>query len=173
MTKAHTPTENPKCNVTTHKRHQKFQLHNDCGPTGRSVRVKTAIQLVWLNQFTGSKLPTNHKSWVIKRAHIKNFVNNPAYLDRGPTANHWGDAIKRITQTRKVHKNSISKIYKDIHQSRLCSACLEASSDPRTKEVPTNNKRERTRIRALFPLRRFGHVPLYSPRRLVSQSTML
>ena len=36
--------------------------------------------------------------------------------------------------------NSISKIYKDILQSRLCPCCLEASSGPRTK-VPTNNRR--------------------------------
>ena len=25
--------KNPKSNVTTHKRHQKLRLHNDCGPT--------------------------------------------------------------------------------------------------------------------------------------------
>ena len=37
-------------------------------------------------------------------------------------------------------KNSISKIYKSISQSRLCSARLEASSGPRTEAVPTNNQ---------------------------------
>ena len=37
-------------------------------------------------------------------------------------------------------KNSISKIYEDIHRSRLCSAHLKASSGPRTKVVPTNNQ---------------------------------
>ena len=38
-------------------------------------------------------------------------------------------------------KNSISKIYKDIRQSMLCSALPDASSGPRTKGVPTNNQR--------------------------------
>ena len=33
MTKAPTPTENTKSNVTTQKRHQKLRLHNDCEPT--------------------------------------------------------------------------------------------------------------------------------------------
>ena len=27
------PQKNSKSNVTTHKRHQKLRLHNDCGPT--------------------------------------------------------------------------------------------------------------------------------------------
>ena len=27
------PQKNTKCKVTTQKRHQKFRLHNDCGPT--------------------------------------------------------------------------------------------------------------------------------------------
>ena len=40
-------------------------------------------------------------------------------------------------------ENSTSKIYKDIRQSRICSARLEASSGPRTKGVPTNNPRGR------------------------------
>ena len=43
--------KNPKNNVTTQKRHQKLRLHNDCGPTW----VTITTQLVWLNQFTGSK----------------------------------------------------------------------------------------------------------------------
>ena len=37
-------------------------------------------------------------------------------------------------------KISISKLYKDIRQSRLCSTRLEASSGPRTKGVLTNNQ---------------------------------
>ena len=40
-------------------------------------------------------------------------------------------------------KNSISNIYKDIRQSRLCSARLEASTGPTTKGVPNNNQRGR------------------------------
>ena len=67
-------------------------------------------------------------------------------------------------------KNSISKIYKDIRQNMLCSARLEASSGPKTKEVPAKIS-EGTKIGALSPLRRFGQVQLYS--RLVSQSGML
>ena len=45
--------------------------------------------------------------------------------------NNWGD------------KNSISKIYKDIRQSRAWYVRLEANSGPRTKGVPTNNQRGR------------------------------
>ena len=40
-------------------------------------------------------------------------------------------------------ENCISKIYKDIRQSRLCSARLEASSDQMTKGVSTNNQKGR------------------------------
>ena len=38
------------------------------------------------------------------------------------------------------NKNSISKIYKDIHQNRLCSIRLEVSSGQMTEEVPTPSK---------------------------------
>ena len=48
---------------------------------GRSVGVTTAIQLMWLNRFTGTQLPTNRKSRVIKRTHIYKFENNPPYID--------------------------------------------------------------------------------------------
>ena len=37
-------------------------------------------------------------------------------------------------------KNSISKIYKDIRRSRLCSTHVKASSGPRAKGVPTSNQ---------------------------------
>ena len=57
------PTDNtktpPKTSITQ-------RLRTDLG---RSVRVTTAIQLVWLNRFTIPNLPTNHKSRVIKRTH--------------------------------------------------------------------------------------------------------
>ena len=43
-----------------------------------------------------------------------------------------------ITKTCKVIKAVYQKIYKDISQSRLCSACLEASSGSGTEGVPTN-----------------------------------
>ena len=38
-------------------------------------------------------------------------------------------------------KNSISIIYKDIRQSRLYSARLEASSGRKTEGTPTENQR--------------------------------
>ena len=38
----------------------------------------------------------------------------------------------------------------DIHQSRLCSARLEASSGPKTKGVPTNNQRGRGSVTSLL-----------------------
>ena len=43
-------------------------------------------------------------------------------------------------------KFSTSKIYKDIHQSRVGPVNMEASSGPRTEEVPTNNQRGRSKI---------------------------
>ena len=46
---------------------------------GRSVGVTTVIQLVWLNQFTGTSLPTNLKGRLIKRTQnkSKSNQNNP------------------------------------------------------------------------------------------------
>ena len=46
-----------------------------------------------------------------------------------------------ITQTCKVIKQFITNIYKDIDYSGLCSAHMEASSDPRTEGVPTKIRR--------------------------------
>ena len=47
------PYTNRKFNnlLVTQKHHQKLRLHNDCGPTGRSVGVTTAIQLMCLHRF--------------------------------------------------------------------------------------------------------------------------
>ena len=53
---------------------------------GRSVRVTIAAQLVWWNRFFYPSLPTKHSICVIKMKHIQKFVNNPPYIDRGPTA---------------------------------------------------------------------------------------
>ena len=61
-------------------------------------------------------------------------------------------------------KNSILKICKDIRQSRLCSARLEASSGPRTKGVPTIRGDEDRGLQ-----RRFGQVPSYSPQKVEGQ----
>ena len=66
-------------------------------------------------------------------------------------------------------KNTTSKIYKDIRQSRLCSALLEASSGRSTEGVPTYDQGG-MRIGALFPLRRFGQVSSNSSHRLLSQT---
>ena len=50
---------------------------------------------------------------------------------------------KKYYTNMKGDKNSVSKIYKEIHQRRLCSARLEESSAPMTEIVPTNNQRGR------------------------------
>ena len=63
---------------------------------------------------------------------------------------------------------TVYRMYKDIRQSRLCSASLEASSGQRPKVFPINNQRARV-FEALCPLR-FGQITSYSPQRLVSQS---
>ena len=56
MAKALIPTENPKSKGTTHKRWQKASITQRFWTNlGRSVGVTTAIQLVWLNRFTGSQ----------------------------------------------------------------------------------------------------------------------
>ena len=49
-----------------HKTPPKRHLQNDCGPTGRSIWVTPAIELVWLNQFTGYQPSTwrwNNYKW--------------------------------------------------------------------------------------------------------------
>ena len=64
------PYTNRKFNnqLTTQRRQQKLRLRNDCGPTPRSVRVTTAIQLVLLNRIPGtltshlSQQPCNQKN---------------------------------------------------------------------------------------------------------------
>ena len=43
-------------------------------------------------------LPPNRKSYVMKRTHIKKFVNYP-YKDQGTTANQSGEVLKIIAQT--------------------------------------------------------------------------
>ena len=70
MTKAPTPTEMSKGQVTTQTAPQKStikqQLRTDLG---RSVGVTEATQLVWLTGLR-AHLPINHNSRVIKRTHI-------------------------------------------------------------------------------------------------------
>ena len=69
-------------------------------------------------------------------------------------------------------QNSISNIYKDIRQSRLCSARLEASSDQKTKGAPTNNQRGRGSGPCFLwgGLDKFRHIVFHC---LVSKSAML
>ena len=70
MTKAPTPTEMSKGQVTTQTTPQK-SLINQLLRTdlGRSVGVTKANQLVWLTGLRAN-LPTNRNSRVIKRTHI-------------------------------------------------------------------------------------------------------
>ena len=105
--------------------------------------MSTATQFVCLSRFTGSNIPTNYWSWVIKRTIIFKNVNNHPYKDWESTANQSGVAIKVITHKHIRWKCGISKIYKDIRQSRLCSAHLMASSASRIEGVPTNTHRGR------------------------------
>ena len=70
MTKAPTPTEMSKWQVTTQTTPQKSSIKQRLRTDlGRSVGVTKATQLVWL---TGLRvnLPTNRNSRVIKRTHI-------------------------------------------------------------------------------------------------------
>ena len=81
--------------TTPQKSSIKQQFRTDLG---RSVGVTRATQLVWLTRFTG---PPSHSrnSRVIKRTHIKKFVNKPPYIDNKPTATPSGGVIKINTQT--------------------------------------------------------------------------
>ena len=98
------PQKNPKFTVTTQKRPKDLD-YTTIADRLRTVRWVTIVtQRVWLNRFTGSNLPYNRTSCVIKRKHISKFVNNPPYKGREPTANESGEAIKIITQTCKVIK---------------------------------------------------------------------
>ena len=62
---------------------------------GRSVGVTTAIQLVWLNRFTGTNPPTNHNSRVIKRTIIYKWIN------KKPLKTVWPDC-KAATKFEKI-----------------------------------------------------------------------
>ena len=99
MTKAPTPTEISKGEVTTQTTSQKSSIKQRLRTDlGRSVGVTKATQLVWLTGLR-AHLPTNYNSRVIKRTHIKKFVNKPPYIDNKPTATPSGEVIKINTQT--------------------------------------------------------------------------
>ena len=67
--------KSPTSNVTTQKRHQKHRLHNDCGPTGRSVWVTIATKLMCIYRLTGSQ-PCHYpqKSCNQKDTHLKIYT---------------------------------------------------------------------------------------------------
>ena len=70
MTKASTPTEMSKGQVTTQATSQKSSIKQRLRTDlGRSVGVAKATQLVWLSGLR-AHLPTNRNSLVIKRTHI-------------------------------------------------------------------------------------------------------
>ena len=101
MTKAPTPTEMSKgqsdnTNNATKKfdytavadRLRTVSWSNYSHPTG-------VVNLVyWPN------LPTPRNSRLIKRTHVKKFVNKPPYIDNKPTATPSGEVIK--IDTRKA-----------------------------------------------------------------------
>ena len=99
MTKAPTPTEMAKGQVTTQTTPQKSSIKQRLQTDlGRSVGVTKATQQVWLTGLR-AHLPTNRNSRVIKRTHILKFVNKPPYIDNKPTAIPSGEVIKINTQT--------------------------------------------------------------------------
>ena len=70
MTKAPTPTEMSKGQVTTQTTPQKSSIKQRLRTDlGRSVGVTKATKLVWLTGLR-AHLPTNRNSRVIKRTHI-------------------------------------------------------------------------------------------------------
>ena len=70
MTKAPTPTEMSRGQVTTQTTPQKSSIKQRLrADLGRSVGVTTATQLVWLTGLR-AHLPTNRNSRVIERTHI-------------------------------------------------------------------------------------------------------
>ena len=106
MTKAHTPTEISKgqsdnTNNATKKldytvvadRLRTVSWSNYGHPTG-------VVNLVY-----GPNLPTPCNSCVIKRTHVKKYVNKPPYIDNKPTATPSGEVIK--IDTRKAQMINI------------------------------------------------------------------
>ena len=123
-----------------------------------------------LNRFAAPSLPINHKSLQSKGHTFQNFVNNPPYIDRGPTANKSGEVIKCCTKIFMEIRMIYQKYIVTSARVSYAPPKLSASSGPRNNP---DLQLEGTKIKTLSPLRRFGQVPSYCPRRLVSQSSML
>ena len=115
MKKAPAPTEKSKKNesdntknatkdfdyTTIEDRLKTVSSSNNSHPIGV---VKLIYERSTFPLTTTAVLSKGHTFWNSK------FVNNPAYRDWGPTANHSGEVIKMW-----YTKNSISKMYRDIH----------------------------------------------------------
>ena len=101
MTKAHTPTEMSQGQSdNTNNATKKFDY------TAVADRLRTVSWSNYghptgvVNLVYGPNLPTNRNSIVIKRTHVKKFVNKPRYIDNNPTATPSGEVIK--IDTRKA-----------------------------------------------------------------------
>ena len=118
----------------------------------RSVGITTDIQLVLLNRFTVPNLPTYRKSRLIKRTHIQKILNNPPYVDWGPTANQNGEVIKMWYTN--MYRNI--KVYQKYQVTSIKVGCatrsLYSSSGPKTEGVPNNKQR----LRGSGPCRLWG-----------------
>ena len=86
MTKARTPTEMSKGQVTTQTTPQKSSIKQRLRTDlGRSFGVTKATQLVWLTGLR-AHLPTNRNSRVIKRTHILHFMSHQLAFHVSPTS---------------------------------------------------------------------------------------
>ena len=87
MTKAPTPTEMSKGQVTTQTTSQKSSIKQRLRTDlGRSVGITKATQLVWLTGLR-AHLPTNRNSRVIKR------TKNGVYMNTLVEVSFWTSAI--------------------------------------------------------------------------------
>ena len=154
ITKTPIPTENSE-NNGQHKTPPKTSITQPLRTDfWRSVGITTDIQLVWLNRFTVPNIPTNRKSRLIKRTHIQKFVNNPPYVDWGPTSNQNGEVIKMWYTNMYMYSNI--KVYQKYQVTSIKVGCathsLYASSVPKTDGVPNNKQR----LRGSGPCRLWG-----------------
>ena len=95
-----------------------IRLYGKCGTDlGRSIaEVTDNIHVIGVVKpvYESSTFPLTANSRVIKRTHIKNFVNNPPYRDWRATANQSREVIK-MWYTNIYSNIKIYQKYRDIH----------------------------------------------------------
>ena len=99
MTKAPTPEEISKGQVTTQTTPQKSSITQRLWTdSGRSVRVTTATRLVWLTGLWAQPSHSPQQPCNQKDTHLI-FFYNFFYIDYKPTATPSGEVIKIDTST--------------------------------------------------------------------------